>query len=779
MSQGQNFCPVYRSHIKATYSRAAQRHLTTLPQSEDSAHSRCTEHGCRGHIKKGNNKPKHCSDCEGCGLVGPSLTDIKDCIRSGSIPLLRFRTSGKGKFGIEVVKATFEARYVAVSHVWTGGLGNPNANGLYECQLRKVAASGTQIRRIIEAGRMPSFRNMFRRIHRQLVLGDIDLFWVDTLCIPVREMSGEDETAASREMRGMAIDRMTHIYAGAHSVLVIDPEMRHLENDMLRTDPNQLYGRFIRSDWMRRCWTYQEGAMAGRLFALLNDEPIYLTRLRYLIFQGNPEQASALRQELTKWISDLPGPRQTQEYASRRFIIGRDQETFAEVWTALMSRTTSQEADLYLIFALMMDLVVGPLVTIRHEADRSRQLRTIFNSLEIVPLDFIYSTDVCSEACWLPKKMSTQEFSGNYLRRHSHEESTLVLTAGAAMAGLVSPGLYLVDTRALKRNELVIETVTGQRSVHLRFSHSVLARLPKCSPLVLMIKDTDASDDGLESSAAIFERISDMDAESKWQLKRLCAISCTLERTPNLSRGVSSHENLFVTLPEQAFEIQCDFGDALRLKPHRDPLMGGNPGIEVVVPMYMHRDSHIMLFFSLYLLLTGLIGCIPSAISFSPVWLLLIVYVALIPMIIDLFETQDRSKRLGNDIMHAQWIDALTPDLRGSALPRSVKLLKRINHGPIWTCSQLAIGLLFIVLGIKYYSNRDRRVMIVLGIMWILELGVRWALELTYNYVWRVGKRHPLVQEFLQDSRLTKWCKRWFGWPKGESGTGRQGWYVY
>lgn len=137
--------------------------------------------------------------------MGPSLTDIKDCIRSGSIRLLRLRTSGKGKYGIEVVKATFETRYVVVSHVWTGGLGNPNANELHECQLQKVAASGKQIRRIIESGRMLSFPKMFRRIYRKLVLGDIDLFWIDTLCIPVRDMSGEDETAAMVDLSNCAV----------------------------------------------------------------------------------------------------------------------------------------------------------------------------------------------------------------------------------------------------------------------------------------------------------------------------------------------------------------------------------------------------------------------------------------------------------------------------------------------------------------------------------------------------------------------------------------------
>lgn len=206
---------------------------------------------------------KHCSTRCGCRLVSPTIADVKKCINSDSIPLLRFQRSHQGRIEIEVVKATFESRYVAVSHVWTGGLGNPDDNELYECQLDKIAATGKQIRQIIEAERRPSFPNLFRQMYRKFALGDIDLFWVDTLCIPVREMEDGEETPASKRMRGKAIDRMTQTYAGAHSVLVIDPEMRHLDTTMLNNDPDQFYGRFIRSDWMRRCWTYQEGAMAG------------------------------------------------------------------------------------------------------------------------------------------------------------------------------------------------------------------------------------------------------------------------------------------------------------------------------------------------------------------------------------------------------------------------------------------------------------------------------------------------------------------------------------
>jgi hypothetical protein len=379
--------------------------------------------------------------------------------------------------------------------------------------------------------------------------------WRYQICIPVREMNGNDETDESREMRGKAIDRMTHTYAGAHSVLVIDPELRHLDNDMLRTDPDQFYGCVIRSDWMRRCWTYQEGAMAGRLFALLDTEPVYLTRLRHSLTHGTPRETSELRQELTKWISDLPGPRQTQEYTSRRFIIGRDQGTFAEVWNALVSRTTSREADRYLIFALMLDLVVSPLIDIRDYL--GQQSLSVFNSLETVPLDFIYDTDVYFEDCWLPKSMRTRRFSGSYLNRLSFDESLLALTAKSAMAGDVFPGLYLLDRRALDGNELVIVTVAGKRSAYLDLSSGVREQLQRHHPLVLLVKDTHAPDDDFATSAVLFQRISESVAENTWQLRRLCGTSCTLAGLAHRSRDGFCHEDLFATTPDYSFNIQC------------------------------------------------------------------------------------------------------------------------------------------------------------------------------------------------------------------------------
>lgn len=185
--------------------------------------------------------------------------------------------------------------------------------------------------------------------------------------------------------------------------------------------------------------------------------------------------------------------------------------------------------------------------------------------------------------------------------------------------------------------------------------------------------------------------------------------------------------------------------------------------MQVVIPIYMDRDAHILVFISVFCLLTGLIGCIPSGISFSPAWLVLVIYVAVVPMIVDLFETIGHSRRTGDKIMHSHWIDALTPDAP-SALPRRIRRMKQVNHGPVWTCCQLALGILFTAMGIVYRSNHNRRVMAVFGLFWILELGVRWCIELAYNYYWELNKEHPLLAEILQDSTLTRWCKSVYRW---------------
>lgn len=88
--------------------------------------------------------------------------------------------SRDGTLQAEVTRARPGLEYVAISHVWSGGLGNPSKNGLPECHF----------------------------------------FRMDTFCIPV----GDTFSGA----RDKAINLMAEIYGGARAVLVLDPELQRI-----------------------------------------------------------------------------------------------------------------------------------------------------------------------------------------------------------------------------------------------------------------------------------------------------------------------------------------------------------------------------------------------------------------------------------------------------------------------------------------------------------------------------------------------------------------------
>jgi hypothetical protein len=178
----------------------------------------------------------------------------------------------------------------------------------------------------------------------------------------------------------------------------------------------------------------------------------------------------------------------------------------------------------------------------------------------------------------------------------------------------------------------------------------------------------------------------------------------------------------------------------------------------------MHRDAHLCLFTFIFLALTGVIAGTPNPVNFPPVWMVFIIYVATIPITASFW---DNMARKGDDIMHFRWMNDLTlnwPD----ALPRDMKLMSSINYGVKQTCFRIVLGITFVACGIKYRQNVDRRVMTVLGILWLLELLLRWALEITYNHYWKVNTpdTHPVIREIMFKSRLTRWCRKLFGWPK-------------
>jgi hypothetical protein len=121
--------------------------------------------------------------------------------------------------------------YVAISHVWSGGLGNPHSNSLPKCQLARI-------QKFVNA------------------LYDEQLFsvpfWIDTLCVP-REI----------EARRLAIRSMKSVYQEADRVLVLDNPLLSIR---ILPNPVENLMRIRSTRWLQRLWTFQEGILASSLY---------------------------------------------------------------------------------------------------------------------------------------------------------------------------------------------------------------------------------------------------------------------------------------------------------------------------------------------------------------------------------------------------------------------------------------------------------------------------------------------------------------------------------
>ncbi|PNS20237.1 hypothetical protein CAC42_5687 [Sphaceloma murrayae] len=93
------------------------------------------------------------------------------------------------------------------------------------------------------------------------------LFWIDALCVPVSE--------AHSEVRQLAINQMASIYAGAEQVLVLDAALQNFR--AASASASEILAAIIKSNWMTRAWTLQEGSLGREIvfqFADMAIDPI-------------------------------------------------------------------------------------------------------------------------------------------------------------------------------------------------------------------------------------------------------------------------------------------------------------------------------------------------------------------------------------------------------------------------------------------------------------------------------------------------------------------------
>lgn len=226
-------------------------------------HSRCSKEACLLNvIDKSSYVQQHCrlssTTCKGsCQHVTPSQERVRAILMNGGVPLLESSTTtfDLGKVNLEVVEYQEGMEYIALSHVWSDGFGNPKSNSILGCQAAYLVRAIADTRKADCDSMKPK---------------DKVLFWIDTLLVP----TGEDRT--SRTAKKLALDRMAQTYQKASTVLVVSKDLYQQSP----SDDLEAAIELLCSKWMRRLWTLQEGVLGSRrLQVIFKHGPVDISRI--------------------------------------------------------------------------------------------------------------------------------------------------------------------------------------------------------------------------------------------------------------------------------------------------------------------------------------------------------------------------------------------------------------------------------------------------------------------------------------------------------------------
>ncbi|KAF2650933.1 hypothetical protein K491DRAFT_607929 [Lophiostoma macrostomum CBS 122681] len=241
------------------FSPSALEYISTLPRLANGLdHSTCGSTLCVARqLNIATYETKHASPNCTCEHIWSPLKQVLRILGKRQIPLLSMDISDRGDINLHVESYIEGQDYVAFSHVWSDGLGNPVTNSLPRCQycrLKKLLDGLCATTTTWHLVNTAQFDAVYRRYRNRSVR-----FWLDTLCIPVDSKYAKE--------RLTALQLMKETYQLAKRVLILDSE---LESHATHS-PVETFMRVSICGWMRRLWTLQEGALGVRLYVKLKD----------------------------------------------------------------------------------------------------------------------------------------------------------------------------------------------------------------------------------------------------------------------------------------------------------------------------------------------------------------------------------------------------------------------------------------------------------------------------------------------------------------------------
>ncbi|KAK4934267.1 RNA helicase [Elasticomyces elasticus] len=346
----KGWCLARTSGLEKSLSAWYLLHL--LPEPEDDIHSHCQLNQCSARYVTlpPTSVSFHTSQCDGkCAVLLVDNEVVSSMVEGGDFPVI----SGPracSEVSLQVMQASGAKSWMAISHVWAHGLGNPHANAILQCRYDWLIS---QMQRTPSGGGSP--------------------IWVDTLCVPVGERY--------IEQRRMAINQMRRVYEDAAFVVVLHERLLSTSGAHVVTCQLEV----LMSDWMQRIWTLQEGAlpMPERVLVAFQDRLLTLEQLtacqylhEYTRLNVEARLAMALSREFQ--FSDVvyrKSPEDKRRDANENRLMALVQ--------AMSHRSTSKVRDEAIVFATLLGFQFG----LRSQMPT---METIYSSLDTIPGEIIF-----------------------------------------------------------------------------------------------------------------------------------------------------------------------------------------------------------------------------------------------------------------------------------------------------------------------------------------------------------------------------------------------------
>lgn len=295
---------------------------------------------------------QHADGCnrDECYEMVADRDEVADILKGGSLPLVMSISEGDDSRTVSLVPFSpgSDLAYVAISHVWSDGLGNVQRAALPRCQMLRLS-------------------NLIRNLPGRAA--DIVLFWIDTIGCP-------PDAAHQDEVQNLAISMMRQTYEDATAVLVLDSGLGQQQIQYM--DDTEILMRIVCSGWNGRLWTLQEGALAKTLIFRFADAMYDVDDGRKRLLQKTEDICLEL------CVKPIILQR-LHEFRGFKVVAGEQDQMIIALSNALRFRATSVATDEPLCLGALLGLDVGVIV----RAAPSERMSKLWGMLRSFPSFFL------------------------------------------------------------------------------------------------------------------------------------------------------------------------------------------------------------------------------------------------------------------------------------------------------------------------------------------------------------------------------------------------------